>query len=547
MYLQYFGLKENPFALTPDPRYLYKSRRHEEALAHLLYGITAGGGFGVLAGEVGTGKTLMIRALLERLPPNVDVALVLYPMLSVREFVALICDDLRVPYPKGTESLKTLIDALNAYLLANHAKGRRTVLIIDEAHRLSHGVLEQVRLLTNLETAKEKLLHILLIGQPELNALLAQRDLRQLAQRVTARYDLAPLSRTETGQYVAVRLRVAGAQPPLFTRAALYLVHRLAGGIPRRINVICDRALLGAYAHGRNQVSAAIVWRAVRELRPAPQATASKVAVRIGVAAALLGAVAFAGWRLAPPLAPLPAPEPPPAAAAPVEPVTPPQPSPPPQPAAPPAPALADLLADPRVANGESAFTALFALWHLDYRQLPGDNACARAEQGGLQCLFATGTWNNLRQYNRPAVIELYDKAGERRHVLVAQLNDDITLEFAGGEQRRFALAEVDRHWLGKYLLLAEPPPAGVLNLRRGSSGEPVAWLREQLARAAGHPVGLGTSFDVQLEHEVLEFQRRHGIPADGVVGRLTLLQLANYDPEVSPPRLWRAEEARTP
>ncbi|MBI5612210.1 MAG: AAA family ATPase, partial [Gammaproteobacteria bacterium] len=256
MYTRFFGLTENPFALPPDPGYLYLGQAHQEALAHLRYGIEQGGGFVQLTGEVGTGKTLLVRAVVERLPENVDVALILYPILSVFEFVAAICDELRVSYPAGTTSIKDLIDALNAHLLKSHADGRRTVLVIDEAQNLSREVLEQVRLLTNLETTKQKLLQIVLIGQPELDGLLAQRDLRQLAQRITARYRLTSLTRRETCDYILHRCRVAGAKTPLFSRAALRWVHMLSNGVPRLINVICDRALLGAYAGGKSVVDA---------------------------------------------------------------------------------------------------------------------------------------------------------------------------------------------------------------------------------------------------------------------------------------------------
>ena len=243
MYTQYFGLKENPFALSPDPRYLYLSQRHQDALAHLMYGITSGGGFVQLTGEVGTGKTMMIRAMLQRLPETVDVALVLYPFLSVREFMIALCDDLHIQRPAET-TLKALIDTLNAFLLDNHAQGRRTVLIVDEAHRLNREVLEQVRLLTNLETTKEKLLQIILVGQPELNSLLAQQDMRQLAQRVTARYNLQALLPAESRAYVLHRCLVAGAQSRLFSNFALFWIHRLSQGVPRLINVLCDRSLL---------------------------------------------------------------------------------------------------------------------------------------------------------------------------------------------------------------------------------------------------------------------------------------------------------------
>ncbi len=267
IYTAHFGLTEAPFSLTPDPRYLYMSERHREGLAHLLYGIQQPGGFVQLTGEVGTGKTTLCRCLLEQLPPEVDAALVLNPRLSVVEFLATLCDELHVVYPSETPSVKVLVDALHRYLLDAHARGRRTVLIIDEAQNLSADVLEQVRLLTNLETAAEKLLQIILIGQPELIRLLEGRRLRQLAQRITARYHLAPFSTRDACAYIRHRVRVAGGGRDLFTRAAMRSVRRVTGGVPRLINVICDRALLGAYAYDRRCVDAATVRRAGREVR----------------------------------------------------------------------------------------------------------------------------------------------------------------------------------------------------------------------------------------------------------------------------------------
>jgi general secretion pathway protein A len=529
MYARFFGLTENPFGLPPDPRYLYMSRRHQEALAHLTYGVTQGGGFVVLSGEVGTGKTLMIRALLERLPANVDVALVLYPMLSVREFVASICDDLRVPYPRKTDSLKVLIDALNTYLLDNHAKGRRTVLIIDEAHKLSHDVLEQVRLLTNLETSKEKLLQILLVGQPELDAVLAQTHLRQLAQRVTARYELKHLSAGETREYVEHRLRVAGSESALFTHGALRWLHRLSGGVPRLINVIADRTLLGAYAHGRHRIGAWMVQRAARETgRPAQ----SPAFARRAAAILLLALIAAGAWQFAPALvdrleARKTAAEP----EAPSTEAT--------------ARALADLLADPRApADTDAAFRALFSRWQLDYESLPGATGCARAEQAGLRCFAAAGSWNSLRQHELPAILELVDTRGHRHHVLLAALDKErVTLEI-GNQKQRYALAEVDRYWYGKYLLLWRAPFAEILALRSGMQGPMIGWLRETLARALGTPLPAVAPdiFDAGLDEAVRDFQRRQRLPEDGVVGNLTWLQLSLYDGHADAPRLRRTE-----
>src|SRR5471030_1754162 len=254
MYLSFFGLLEKPFAITPDPRYLYLSERHAEALAHLLYGINDAGGFVQLTGEVGTGKTTIIRSLLAQTPKNAEIALILNPRMTAPEFLP-ICEELVIGVPDAaTESRKDLIDILNHYLLRAHADGRRVVLVVDEAQNLAPEVLEQVRLLTNLETNTQKLLQIILIGQPELRELLGRNDLRQLAQRVTARFHLQPLAREETIAYVRHRLRIAGSTSEIFSGAALREVHRLSGGVPRVINIICDRALLGAYTEDHHHV-----------------------------------------------------------------------------------------------------------------------------------------------------------------------------------------------------------------------------------------------------------------------------------------------------
>jgi len=241
MYTSFFGLNEKPFSITPDPRYLFMSERHGEALAHLVYGVTESGGFMQLTGEVGTGKTTLVRTLLlNRMPANADVAVVLNPQLSAREFLVSICEELGITVPEDRGSIKALIDALNHHLLDAHAEGRRTILVVDEAQNLAPDVLEEVRLLTNLETAKQKLLQIILVGQPELRELLARNDLRQLAQRITGRYHLEPLSRDETAAYVEHRLKVAGALGEVFDYGAKREVFRLSQGVPRLVNVMAE-------------------------------------------------------------------------------------------------------------------------------------------------------------------------------------------------------------------------------------------------------------------------------------------------------------------
>ncbi|MGB1581090.1 MAG: ExeA family protein, partial [Nevskiales bacterium] len=259
-------MKDTPFSITPDPRYVYMSPHHREALGHLLYGTGEEGGFVQITGEVGTGKTTLIRTLLEQDMPAVDVALILNPRLNVDEFLAAICDELRIAKPAAPASLKQLVDVLNAHLLQTHSQGKRTVLIVDEAQHLNRDVLEQVRLLTNLETHRHKLLRIMLVGQPELRELLAREDLRQLAQRITARYHLDSLSSQQTREYVVHRLQVAGGRSNIFSTAALKDVYRITRGTPRLINVVCDRALLGAYGQGQAQVSRAILRQAAKEV-----------------------------------------------------------------------------------------------------------------------------------------------------------------------------------------------------------------------------------------------------------------------------------------
>jgi general secretion pathway protein A len=267
MYLSFFGLNEKPFAITPDPRYLFLSERHSEALAHLIYGVSEAGGFIQLTGEVGTGKTTIIRSLLSRTPANAEIALILNPRISAPELLLTLCEELGIGVPdSAVGSVKDLVDILNRYLLRAHAEGRRVVLVVDEAQNLALDVLEHIRLLTNLETETQKLLQIILIGQPELRDMLAKPELRPLAQRMTGRYHLAPLSRSESAAYVHHRMRVAGSAHDVFTRGALAELHRNSQGIPRLLNIMADRALLGAFTQDRHSVNAALMRRAAAEV-----------------------------------------------------------------------------------------------------------------------------------------------------------------------------------------------------------------------------------------------------------------------------------------
>jgi general secretion pathway protein A len=270
MYAAHFGLKREPFSIAPDPRYLFMSERHREALAHLLYGVRGGGGFVLLTGEIGAGKTTVCRCFLEQVPKRTNVAYIFNPKLTALELLQSVCEEFRIevkPRDGAVPTLKDHVDALNEYLLRTHAAGQNSVLIIDEAQNLSADVLEQLRLLTNLETSERKLLQIILIGQPELRDMLARPELEQLAQRVVARFHLDPLAEDETAHYIKHRLSVAGMSGLIpFDRDARHRIFELTRGVPRRINLLCDRALLGAYASGRQRVSRDIVDKAASEV-----------------------------------------------------------------------------------------------------------------------------------------------------------------------------------------------------------------------------------------------------------------------------------------
>lgn len=268
MYTRYFGLTEKPFAIAPNPRYLFMSELHREALAHLMYGISSEGCIILLTGDVGTGKTTVCRCLIDQLPDKTDIAMILNPKLTINDLLKTICDELKIPIPATTPSIKNYIDQLNAYLLRAHAEGRNTALIVDEAQNLDIEVLEQLRLLTNLETNTNKLLQIILIGQPELRNILGDPKLSQINQRITTRYHLKPLQAADVSTYIEHRIAVAGgtSRNVLFSKKAIQYAAKISKGIPRVINTLCDHALLGAYANNRDHVSLGIIKKAAAEL-----------------------------------------------------------------------------------------------------------------------------------------------------------------------------------------------------------------------------------------------------------------------------------------
>lgn len=546
MYTSFFGLGEKPFAITPDPRYLYLSERHAEALAHLLYGINESGGFIQLTGEVGTGKTTVVRTLLSRVPQHADVAVILNPRVTPAEFLLTICEELGVPLKDSERgSVKEMIDALNRRLLTTHASGRRVIIIVDEAQNLEADVLEQVRLLTNLETATQKLLQIILIGQPELRELLDRNELRQLAQRITGRYHLNPLSREETRGYVRHRLRVAGAAGEIFTPRAIEEVYRISGGIPRVINVTCDRALLGAFTTETRRINAALVRRAAGEVygrrftpawllwgagaaglvllgaaglfllnqsRSTGSASAAPPAIPGGPGSQVTGSTpgaARAAMRL-----PSAGAAPPGTSAGIIS-------------RGPPVVTMTDILsADPGQTTSAAAFRRLLALWG---KVLTSDkNPCVQAAADGLACLSDRGSWGQLRALNRPAILDLSDDRGGMAHVVLTGLTDDYATLALGEKGQRVALPDISRYWMGGYTLVWKPRSGKPRELSAGMRGEQVQWLRRSLAAVRGDTSGVEPPdvYDQALVIAVQNFQREHRLTADGIAGLTTQVML---------------------
>lgn len=620
VYRSHFAFRDPPFSISPDPRYLYLSEGHREAFAHLLYGAEQSGGFVQLTGEVGTGKTTLCRCLLEQLPAHVDVALVLNPRLTDIELLATICDELHVAYPDSTTSLKELIDALYTCLLDARLRGRQTLLIIDEAQNLAPDVLEQIRLLTNLETTTEKLLQIILIGQPELVSLLDRAELRQLAQRITARYHLRPFSQRDVHGYIAHRLAVAGCTDPIFSRSAIREVYRFSKGVPRLINAICDRALLGAYIGNRKKVNPRIVRAAAKEIE-GRDGGAGRVSLSfMWVSATTLTAgMAFAAIMLLYPLnmesltSPYRAVLPSPAMGSDVA-----------VPAARQLPAagsddameqeaaartaadiraaaprpnhpideangvaagmsspdtaeagatpsatgdshrdkmafadggalpqdddgraaniarLADVLNDPAIPSDQASTIArLLSLWHVS----SDDTTCNDALQHGMECDVKAGTWNNLRQFNVPAVVELVAGDGVARYAVVTAIEDQNATLLVGDRSQTYPISEIDSVWYGRYMVLWKRPPLTSTTIGLGARGKDVIWLRDRLSALDGSIVRAKDDelYDEELKQRVIAFQRSRSINPDGIVGRETLTHLSMAAPDPENPVLVRA------
>ncbi|MBI5848804.1 MAG: AAA family ATPase [Nitrospirae bacterium] len=514
MYTKYFGMREIPFSISPDPSYLYMSEVHREALSHLLYGLGGSGGFILLTGEVGAGKTTICRCVLDKVPEQTDVAFVLNPMLSIEELLASVCDEFGIAYPKGTVSVKEYVDAINAYLIDAHTRGRKTVIIIEEAQNLTPEVLEHLRLLTNLETNKCKLLQIMLLGQSELRDMVARPELRQLSQRITARYHLGPLSRSEVSAYVMHRLSVAGCRTGIFSASALSRLYRLSGGIPRMINLICDRALLGAFSENRATIDRKTIELAAAEVTGS--VGSGRQALRWAFAALLLVAsgLAFSSGlftreRLQGADRSADVPEKSNLTSVSATQQT-------------PALLLPDGVSGPE--GRAAAFGDLLSQWKAPLTDAEPEKGCDQLMPYGLYCLKAHADMETLRKINRPSLLHLSGAGGTEEFVTLVSLNDVSAVIVAGKTPRTVAMAELEARWTGQFMALQRMVPDFEGTISHGSSGSAVSWLEGQLSRISGRqPMWGKMTFDALMEKEVKEYQRKEGLKPDGIVGSRTM------------------------
>jgi general secretion pathway protein A len=494
MYLDYFGLDEPPFSITPDPKFVFLSKKHEESLAHLVYGITRGGGAGFvqLTGEVGTGKTTISRLLLEQIPDDTNIALILNPTVTPLELIQNICQELKISMRGIKGKLNTLIDKLNKYLLKSWSDGENTVVIIDEAQNLPRNTLEQLRLLTNLETDTHKLLQIVLIGQPELRSTMRRNDLRQLAQRVTARYHLMPLSAEETLAYLQHRISVAGGDETIVTKAIAKNVYKITGGVPRLINILMDRALLAAYTDDKIQLNKRHISIAAHEVMP--ESNQSKLPfnkmwlVLILSLLVLIPLGLYINQQLTKDTntfenliqkKPIPR-------------------------------------QDYQMASAKDSWQQYFILWDAVSDKNWQKAQCPQNKDTGMACLRRQGNLKQLQKLNYPVILQLENEGV----VLLNAISTD-SVELLNYNNKFTAVAKqwLDQQWLGTYFILWAMPAELLV--------DPDEEDLQNWALEMANTLSVDQITKSRLIDWIKSFQKNHGLVADGIIGKETQMTLS--------------------
>lgn len=547
MYGQFFNIDEGAFSIAPNPKYLFLSPQHQEALAHLLYGITRPGGFVLITGDIGTGKTTVCRSLFSEVPENTDIALIVNPKLNPDDLLASICDELDISYPEYQLSSKTYLNKLNERLIQSHANGRNTILIVDEAQNLSVDALETIRVLTNLETDEQKLLQIILIGQPELRQRLIAPEMEQLNQRITARFHLHAFTKQEVGAYIAHRLKVAECDPELFSQSNVDFIYKKTKGIPRLINVLCDRSLLGAFVQKKKAISNEIIQMAATEsLGTKDKRSVSTIATWVILLLLLASTlwIIFYDGRLDNNIAEssddsivqensnvqskiieipaeieedtfqevkekvvMPA-------RAKVEPLI-----------------IKERITQPNkivISAQQWAYQRLLASWGVDYSAVEQE-ACEVAKLNGLLCFSGLGDVSLLQRLNRPVILKNKISQQEVSYLFIESVEQGNAIALDQSGEYRISWLEIANSWQGEFELLWMPL-TNIKLIRPGMEGEFVKDIDKTLAAIFNRSPNWNDvmRYERTLVREVKSFQRAQKISTDGVIGPMTQIYMNN-------------------